>query len=404
MTAIAVCGLALAYPGAGSGHEPVTTKVMFNKEVIRILEENCISCHGPGGIKADIPLTTYDEARPWAKAIKEEVLEKRMKPYQAVRGYGQFSHDYSIPQREVDMLVSWIEGGAPRGDLKEYPESLKKRLDSPGEPIWEGGKPDLVLESPAPVRIAADGDPVSKCIAIPVSEDNAVRGFDFKPGDGTVVDGAEFYIADKVRGDGCPDPAGAELLGNWVPGQSAVMLPGGASFRMSKGSRVVFRINYRSKGEETTDRSRLGLYLAGKKAGRSARTAAIKTGGVKIPANTSNHRFRTTFKIEETTEALAIQPLIFPHARSLEATALLPNGRAEVLIWVRDYRFDWQPTYYFRDPISLPAGTRIVVTAYFNNSESNRYLSTDPSSPLEFNGELCRLTLTDNQAARQARR
>jgi len=402
MAAIAICGLALAYPGAGSGHEPVTTKVMFNKEVIRILEENCISCHGPGGIKADIPLTTYDEARPWAKAIKEEVLEKRMKPYQAVRGYGQFAHDYSIPQREVDMLVSWIEGGAPRGDLREYPESLKKRLDSHGEPIWEGGKPDLVLESPAPVRIGAD--PVSKCIAIPVIADNAVRGFDFKPGDGTVVDGAEFYVTDKVRADGCPDPAGAELLGNWVPGQSVVMLPGDATFRLSKGSRVVFRINYRSKNEEATDRSRLGLYLAGNNAGRYARTMAVGSGKVNVPANTSNHRIRTVIRIADSTEALAIRPLIFPHARSLEATALLPDGRAEVLIWVRNYRFDWQPTYYFRDPISLPAGTRIVVTAYFDNSESNRNLPTDPSSPLEFDGELCRLTLTENQAARQARR
>src|SRR6185369_5631930 len=93
----------------GSAHEPITTKVTFNKEVVRILKRNCLACHAPGKIKSDIPLTTYEEARPWAKAIKEEVLEKRMAPFQAVKGYGSFVHDYTVPKREVELLVSWIE-------------------------------------------------------------------------------------------------------------------------------------------------------------------------------------------------------------------------------------------------------------------------------------------------------
>src|SRR5262249_36816453 len=85
--------VAASLPLTGAAHEPIATKVMFNKEVIRILERNCLACHAPGKIKSDIPLTTYEEARPWAKAIKEEVLEKRMSPFQAVKGYGSFIHD-----------------------------------------------------------------------------------------------------------------------------------------------------------------------------------------------------------------------------------------------------------------------------------------------------------------------
>src|SRR5262245_17670397 len=95
------------FPRTGGAHEPITTKVMFNKEVIRIFERNCLGCHAPGKIKSDIPLTTYEEARPWAKAIKEEVLEKRMTPFQVVKGYGSFQHDYLLPQRDVELLVSW---------------------------------------------------------------------------------------------------------------------------------------------------------------------------------------------------------------------------------------------------------------------------------------------------------
>src|SRR5262245_56742949 len=139
-----VAAVLLFLPRTASTHEPITTKVMFNREVIRILERNCLGCHAPGKIKADIPLTTYDEARPWAKAIKEEVLEKRMMPYQAVKGYGNFEHDYTLPQRDIELLVSWIEGGAPRGDAKDYPAEKIRKLITGKE--WKLGEPDLVLQ------------------------------------------------------------------------------------------------------------------------------------------------------------------------------------------------------------------------------------------------------------------
>src|SRR6185436_15165003 len=107
---------ALCFCLTSQAHEPITTKVRFNKEVIRVLQRNCLGCHHSGGIA--FSLATYDEARPWAKAIKEEVLEKRMPPWHAVRGYGEFRNAPVITQREIDMLVNWIEGGAPKGDEK----------------------------------------------------------------------------------------------------------------------------------------------------------------------------------------------------------------------------------------------------------------------------------------------
>src|SRR5262245_5973282 len=147
--------LATPISRTGSAHEPITTKVMFNKEVIRILEHNCLACHAPGRIKSDIPLTTYDEARPWAKAIKEEVLEKRMVPFQAVKGYGSFVHDYTLPQRDVELLVSWIEGGAPRGEAKDYPKEEIDKLITGKE--WRLGAPDLVLQPDKETKIEPAG-------------------------------------------------------------------------------------------------------------------------------------------------------------------------------------------------------------------------------------------------------
>src|SRR4051812_13493799 len=100
-------------------HEPITTKVRFNKELVRILRRSCLGCHHTGGIA--MSLATYEEARPWAKAIKEEVLEKRMPPWHAMKGYGEFRNAPPLTQREVDLIVNWVEGGAPKGDDKDLP-------------------------------------------------------------------------------------------------------------------------------------------------------------------------------------------------------------------------------------------------------------------------------------------
>jgi hypothetical protein len=95
-------------------HDVITTNLTFTQEVSRILNKHCVSCHRHGG--TSMPLTTYEEARPWAKAIRDEVLERRMPPWDAVKGVGDFRDDQSLSQPEIDMLVGWVEGGAPEGD------------------------------------------------------------------------------------------------------------------------------------------------------------------------------------------------------------------------------------------------------------------------------------------------
>src|ERR1700694_1676032 len=122
------CVAILIVPRTGNSHEPITTKAMFNKEIVRIFQRHCLACHNSGAI-TNISLATYAQARPWAKAFKEEVLEKRMPPYQAVKGFGRFHNDYTLTQHEVDQIVSWVEGGAPKGDDKDLP---------PESPAWGG--------------------------------------------------------------------------------------------------------------------------------------------------------------------------------------------------------------------------------------------------------------------------
>lgn len=401
----------LCYPRAGHTHEPITTKVMFNKEIIRILDRNCLGCHAPGRIKADIPLTTYEEARPWAKAIKEEVLEKRMMPYQAVKGYGSFQHDYTLPQREVELLVSWIEGGAPRGEAKDYPPQLRASLHAAS---WKAGQPDLILQPEAEAKIAAEGEDETRCFTLPTGlrHERHVSQIEFQPGNPAVVHSASFFLAHKgtaqmskaVRRVGEACEANAESLGEWVPGQALNRLPSSAGRLLPAGASIVLKIRYRKNGAAALDRSRLGFYFAKEPINKTVRAIAIRGLGNIIPPNTASHRVKALHIVNEATEAIAVRPLLFPFAKSIEVAVHRPDGTVEVLIWAQNYHFDWQPSYYFKKPVALPKGTRLEVTAYLDNSENNAKHPHDAAKPLGFAEALCELVLAHDVQLKTASR
>lgn len=396
-------------PRIGSAHEPITTKVTFNKEVIRILERNCLACHAPGKIKSDIPLTTYEEARPWAKAIKEEVLEKRMSPFQAVKGYGGFVHDYTLPQREIELLISWIEGGAPRGVAKDYPKEGIDRLISGNE--WELGAPDLILQPAQETRIAPEGDDETRCFVLPsnLKEDRWITAVDFQPGAGAVVHSANLFVVppsggkSQAKASATNDcPPNAEPIGQWAPGQSASRLPSGAAIRLPANARVAMRIRYRKNGEAVADRSSLGFYFAKEPPGKLVRNVTISAPATVMQANADSHRVEVSHAIKEATEVVAIRPLLFPLAKSIEVSAHRPDGSVEVLIWAKDYRFDWQPAYFFKKPVALPAGARVEVTAYLDNSEMNRNSPNNRAAEPRFASALCELSLTSTATPKKA--
>lgn len=365
-------------PG-GSAHEPITTKVRFNKEVVRILERNCLACHKPGGF-APWSLIDYTEARPWAKAIKEEILEKRMPVWHAVKGYGDFSNAPDMTQREIDLIVNWVEGGAPKGDDKDFPSTPVYSDD------WPLGKPDLILEPEKDQEIASDADEYrSVVLPVELKEDRWLSAIDLLPGNASVVYSATFYlqkngpqitqISDTRKSGG---KSSATILATWVPGQKSVALTQDVGQLIPAGSSVILKIYYRGVGEATKDRSRVGLYFSKMQPKKYAREFAITNSDAIIPVGSVPHQVKASFTVREDGEAVAIRPRAHPLIVSFQATAFRPDGTEEVLIWTRGYRFDWQQTYYFRQTVALPKGSRVEVIAYFDNSETNR---ENPNSP-----------------------
>jgi mono/diheme cytochrome c family protein len=400
-----------------AAHEPITTKVRFNKEVIRVLQRSCLGCHHAGGIA--MSLATYEEARPWAKAIKEEMLEKRMPPWHAVKGYGEFRNAPSLTQREIDLIVNWVEGGAPKGDDKDLPAGPLFFSD------WSLGKPDLILKPDAETKVAPDADE-HRILILPtkLKEDRWITALDLQPGNGSVVHCATFYLL-KDEGDMAREPLreaqakdektqdslsssfilhpSSLTLATWMPGQKTIALPEGVAQLMPAGSRIAVRIHYRGAGEESKDLSAVGLYFAKTTPRRQLQEIGITNSEAVIPASAALHRITTGFTIKDDAEAFAIRPRAHPLMMSLQATLYRPDGTQEVLIWARGYQFDWQPTYYFKQPVSLPKGTQVEVIAYFDNSDDNRNNPNDPAKAVrwsEISSEpICALLIANGRAS-----
>lgn len=145
---------------AAHAHDPITTRLTWSREVSRIVYARCASCHRPGGTA--FSLLTYAEARPWARAISEEVLERRMPPWGAVKGFGEFRNEEALTQSEFDAIAQWVDGGAPEGDAKDLPAAPKTRqrasLATKRRVVIDGdytlGKP-IVLDGLVPEAIPA---------------------------------------------------------------------------------------------------------------------------------------------------------------------------------------------------------------------------------------------------------
>jgi hypothetical protein len=369
-------------PAPISAHEPITTKILFNKEVVRVLQRNCLGCHRPGGI-APMSLATYEEARPWAKAIKEELLEKRMPPCSAVKGFGDFRNSFPITQREIDLIVNWVEGGAPAGKTDLLPEGKLYNND------WALGKPDLVLKAKSPQTVRPDADEYREfVIPIKAKESVSMRALDLRPENRSVVHCATFFavrIPDKrakaEKADATDGPR--RILGTWVPGQSPLQLPEGFNYALPAGSAIVARIHYRGSGTEAKDQSEIGLYLS-KITGKPIAGLEMLSKHSPIPAGANRIKISASATTDEDLDGVAILPRSVQQLLSMQATAYRPDGSVEILVWTRGNKFDWQPTLVYKSPVSLPRGTRVELLAYFDNSSEDSAATTDPPKELRW--------------------
>jgi mono/diheme cytochrome c family protein len=423
---IALVGLLGAVLLALPASQAIETKskapgVTFTKDVAQIFFKSCAECHRPGE-SAPFSVLSYKDVRPWAKSIREKVVNREMPPWHADPHIGEWANDRRLKQQEIDTITAWVDGGAQEGDAKDMPAAPQYTEG------WSIGKPDAVIEMPEEFTLGANGPDEYQYFDAPTNftEDKYVQMAEARPGNRRVVHhviafvvppgnpslakvpkeqrdkalemalkNSPFYrdgylirmkpdqpvyndaneIPPNLRGD-----AGiGDFLTGYAPGSIPSVWNPGVAKKIPAGATIRFQVHYsKIAGSEQQDRSKIGLIFAKQPPEKTLKSRAASNIYFQIPPGAERHKVTAFWKPSVDITIHSLSPHMHYRGAAMEYKVVYPDGRSEMLLNVPKYSFNWQMTYNPRELIHIPAGSKIEVTGYFDNSAKNK-LNPDPS-------------------------
>ena len=367
----------------------------YSNDVAPIFLERCGECHRDGGM-APMPLTSYDAARPWAKAIRREVANRRMPPFHAVPGDFRFANDISLSEAEIATVLAWIDAGAPPGDSAAMPPVPDYAARAAAKPA-----PDLVWEYPGSFTIAPGAD-VQRAFVVRNTTDHDlwIAGVDYMPEPNASVhhmfvftdpsglgrkfeaeakDGEPGFLGSVDGGAGTDTmmaifQAGGGGLGGWALGAGVVRYPPGTGQLLPRGTDVVLQYHYWNGGETAqSHQPKIGLYLA-----KGAVEKILEFGGpaaddhLDIRAGDAESVHRADWTANEDVEVIGAMPHMHFLGKSMRLTVHYPDGVSKTLLDVPRFDFAWQTVYRLEQPLLLPKGTRVEMVAAHDNSAGHK--------------------------------
>jgi thiol-disulfide isomerase/thioredoxin len=373
--------------------------VTYYRDVLPILQKNCQECHRPGAV-GPFALMTYKQAVNWAGDIKEYTQDRTMPPWKPVEGPA-FHNERKLSEKDLRTLAAWVDGGTPEGDAKDAPQP-RQFVEG-----WQLGQPDLVLTVPEEMTVGASGPDLFRCFILPtgVTEDRYVTSVQVRPGNSRIVHHSLNYfdksgkareLENKARlkgnkgedrGPGYSSdmglgfvPKSGEVggLGGWAPGQMARHLPNGYGYFLPAGSDVVLQLHYHRDGRVEKDRTCIGLYFA--RGGKTKRWKGMIIQGrfLVVPANNDHYRVTGGLEVLQECRLYSVMPHMHMLGREIKVTLTPPAGRPTTLVAIKDWDYNWQETYFLKEPIDIQPGTRLEVEAFYDNSAKN---PNNPFSP-----------------------
>ncbi len=373
----------------------------FTETIAPIVYRNCTTCHRPGQA-APFSLITYDDVKKRGSLIAAVTQSRYMPPWHAEHGYGEFEGERRLTDAEIGAIAAWVKQGMPEGDPKKLPAA-------PEFPEgWHLGKPDLILEMPAAFNLPADGPDIYRNFVIPtrLTEDKWVRVVEFHPSARKVVHHTLFaYDATGSAGrmdgrDGKPGFSGmsgvgaASLaaasnglartgsLGGWAVGATPQFLPDGVAMPLPKGSDFILQMHFHLTGKAESERSTVGIYFAEKPPERLVQSIQVPAlfgigAGLNIKPGES-FTVQDSITLPADVKAFSVSGHAHYLCKEMKATATLPDGSTQPLLWIRDWDFNWQDRYNYQSPVALPKGTRIDVKLVYDNSAANPHNPRNP--------------------------
>jgi mono/diheme cytochrome c family protein len=385
----------------------------FNKDVLPILQQNCVECHRPGAI-APMSFVSYKDARPYAKAIEKAVVTKSMPPWFADPSVGHFKNAKVLTDDQIATITTWADKGAVEGDEKDKPAPVDF-----GDG-WTIGKPDIIVQYPHELQIPATGtiDQQNLLVYAHFEHDMWVRAAEVRPGNPKVVHHMKAWIRppgsswmkgapegelyNPPRGQagqvgGAPEIAKVaesgfkpvqDILAKYNPGvEGQEFTTGNAAKFIAAGSDIVFEIHYTTTGKPETDRSAVGIVLAKEVPQlRHLTVTGTNQNRFEIPAGDPNYEVKAEATIEEPTKLVWVQPHMHYRGKDFELKVVYPSGETVTVLKVPNYKFDWQVGYELAEPLDLPKGTKLETVSHYDNSAANKN-NPDPTKNIRYGAQ-----------------
>ena len=363
LVAAIALGLTVAWtlmPRVAMSHGAVTTTVLFDREIVRILNNRCVSCHTDGGLS--FALSTYEQTWLKGQSIRKAILRHQMPPWPAVAGYGEFANENGLTLRETQFFVSWVEGLGPRNagtvflnvnDPRATPREEVRAVAHVGH--WQLGDPDLVRPlEPSPLA-PTRGDFVARSVIdLGLTSERRLRALEYLPGDRRVVRAASFTLQQT-----------GQWLGSWTPWYGFTKLPDTVTTRLPAGARVVADVYYRSADDALADRGTLGLFFGERSDTRTASDVVMR--GTRDNSGT----IRTSAAVASDTRVWAVKPDVDGPLASLEVSVRRPDGGTDILLFARDLSGEWPTPYILKQPMLVRRGSQITMVAHMKEASSN---------------------------------
>lgn len=349
--------------------------VTFFRDILPILQSHCQECHRPGQM-APMPLTTYEQARPWAKAIRDQVRTRKMPPWPADPCCGHFSNDRSLSQSQIETVQKWVDTGASKGNPQ----------DAPPDRVWPEGwnlpSHDLEFAMPKPFEIPAQGAVEYQYFPIPTqfTEDRWIQAVEVRPGNRTVVHHIVVYLREPGS-TWTGGPTKADILTVYAPGSTPDSWPEGMAKLIKAGSDLVLEIHYTPNGKPASDQTRIALVLAKKPPEKRVLTLQLNNDRFLIPAGEKDYRVTAWGSIPN--DALLLSFFPHMHLRGKSFEFILNDGAFRTLLNIPNYDFYWQLSYRLATPIPLKKGARLQCWGTFDNSPNNPR-NPDPTTDVRY--------------------
>lgn len=369
--------------------EPVGPAVTYHRDIAPIVYANCTGCHRPGE-SGPFPLTDYREVSRRAATIRRVVEDRYMPPWHANPETTDFRGVRRLDDSEISAIGRWIDGGKPEGDPAEAPPFPAFTEG------WQLGEPDLVLRMDRPFEVPAEGPDLYRNFVLPLDlpEDKWIKAIELRPSARPVVHHSLYFLDDtgtarQLDGkDGRPGFSGMSLrtgaaLGGYVPGASSRKLPGDLALPLPQGSDLILSTHFHPSGKVEHEQTTVGLYFADAPPKRKLESVQVppafgRGAGIDIPAGARDYTIEDSFTLPVAVEAHFVSGHAHYLCETMRMTAALPDGSQRILLDIPDWDLDWQDTYFFSEPVVLPAGTVLTSVITYDNSTDNPDNPTHP--------------------------